>query len=72
MHARARVSVVRVCAAVRARDAPRATLVLVVAVACAHLRAARSQCPCVRTFSVCDVGDSHTQSSGRGTKHPLP
>ena len=36
VHARARVSVVRVCAAVRARDAPRATLVRVVAVACAQ------------------------------------
>ena len=47
------------------------TLVRVVAVACAHVRAARSQCPCVRTFSVGDVGDSHTQRSVRGTKHPL-
>ena len=47
------------------------TLVRVVAVASAPVRAARSQCPCVRTFSVGDVGDSHTQSSVRGTKHPL-
>ena len=38
----------------------------------AHVRTARSQCPCVRTCSVGDVGDSHTQSSVRGTKHPLP